>query len=80
MFYFSAIYNLLRLRHIIIVIDVNGIYYAQVCEQARWALSAGNSAIENVFIIMSIVMVMMMMMMMMIIIIITFTVYKIDRM
>ena len=26
---------------------VNGIYYAHVFEQARWARSAGNSTIEN---------------------------------
>ena len=26
-------------------------YYVHVCEQARWARSAGNSAIENVCII-----------------------------
>ena len=30
---------------------VNVIYYVHVCEQARWARSAGNSAIENVCII-----------------------------
>ena len=30
---------------------VNGIYYVHVCEQARWARSAGNSAIENLRII-----------------------------
>ena len=30
------------------LVNVNGIYYAHVCEQARWARSAaGNSAIEN---------------------------------
>ena len=29
------------------LVDVNGIYYVQVCEQARWARSVGNSAIEN---------------------------------
>ena len=33
------------------VVNVNGIYYAHVCEQARWAHSAGNSAIENLCII-----------------------------
>ena len=27
---------------------VNVKYYVHVCEQARWARSAGNSAIENV--------------------------------
>ena len=31
--------------------NVNGIYYVHVCEQARWARSAGNNAIENVCII-----------------------------
>ena len=30
---------------------VNVIYYVHVCEQARWARLAGNSAIENVCII-----------------------------
>ena len=30
---------------------VNVIYYVHVCEQARWARSAGNSAIENLCII-----------------------------
>ena len=29
-------------------------YYGHVCEQARWARSAGNSAIENVCIIITI--------------------------
>ena len=33
------------------LVNVNGIYYAHVCEQARWARSAGNSAIENLCII-----------------------------
>ena len=28
-------------------INVNGIYYVHVWEQAHWAHSAGNSAIEN---------------------------------
>ena len=31
------------------LVNVNGIYY--VCKQARWARSAGNSAIENVCVI-----------------------------
>ena len=31
--------------------NLNGIYYVQVCEKARWARSAGNSATENVCII-----------------------------
>ena len=30
---------------------VNGIYYVHVCEQACWARSAGNSTIENLYII-----------------------------
>jgi len=30
------------------VVNVNGIYYVHVCEQERWARSAGNSATENV--------------------------------
>ena len=29
------------------IVNVNVIYYVHVCEQARWARSAGNSAIEN---------------------------------
>ena len=33
------------------LVNVNGIYYVQVCEQARWARSTGNSAIENLCII-----------------------------
>ena len=35
------------------LVNVNGIYYVHVCEQARWARSAGNSAIEilRIFII-----------------------------
>ena len=33
------------------LVNVNGIYYVHVYEQARWARSAGNSAIENVYII-----------------------------
>ena len=32
-------------------VNVNGIYYVHVCEQAHSARSAGNSAIENVCII-----------------------------
>ena len=28
-------------------VNVNVIYYVHVCEQARWARSAGNSATEN---------------------------------
>ena len=35
---------------------VNVIYYVHVCEQARWARSAGNSAIENLCIIITIIM------------------------
>ena len=30
------------------LVNVNGIYYVHVCEQARWARLAGNSATENV--------------------------------
>ena len=33
------------------LVNLNGIYYVHVCEQARWARSAGTSAIENVCII-----------------------------
>ena len=33
------------------LVNVNGIYYVHVCEQACWARSAGNSAIENLCII-----------------------------
>ena len=33
------------------LVNVNVIYYVHVCEQARWARSAGNSAIENLYII-----------------------------
>ena len=33
------------------LVNVNDIYCAHVCEQARWARSAGNSAIENLCII-----------------------------
>ena len=29
------------------LVNVNVIYYVHVCKQARWACSAGNSAIEN---------------------------------
>ena len=34
-------------------VNVNGIYYVHVCEQARLARSVGNSAIENLCIIMT---------------------------
>ena len=37
------------------LVNVNGIYYVHVCEQARWARSAGNNAIENVCIIIKMV-------------------------
>ena len=37
------------------LVNVNGTYYVHVCEQARWARSAGNSAIENVCIIIIII-------------------------
>ena len=33
------------------LVNVNVIYYVHVCQQARWARSAGNSAIENLCII-----------------------------
>ena len=33
------------------LVNVNGIYYVHVCEQARLARSVGNSAIENLCII-----------------------------
>ena len=33
------------------LVNVNGIYYVPVCEQARGARSAGNSAIESLCII-----------------------------
>ena len=33
------------------LVNVNVIYYVHVCEQACWARSAGNSAIENLCII-----------------------------
>ena len=33
------------------LVNVNGIYYVHVCEQTHSALSVGNSAIENLFII-----------------------------
>ena len=35
--------------------NVNSIYYVHVCEEARWARSAGNSAIESLCIIIIIV-------------------------
>ena len=41
--YYEIVYDIL--------VNVNGIYYVHVCEQARWARSAGNSAIENLCII-----------------------------
>ena len=37
------------------LVNVNGIYYVHVCEQARWARSAGNSAIEKLCIIIIII-------------------------
>ena len=33
------------------LVNVNGIYYVHVCEQALWSRSPGNSAIENLCII-----------------------------
>ena len=41
--YYVHVYDML--------VNVNVIYYVHVCEQAHWARSAGNSAIENVCII-----------------------------
>ena len=35
-------------------INVNGVYHAHVCEQSLWARSAGNSATENVCIIITV--------------------------
>ena len=35
------------------LVNVNGISYVHVCEQARWARSAGNSAIDNLYTIQS---------------------------
>ena len=32
------------------LVNVNGIYCVHVCEQAHWARSAGNRAIENIII------------------------------
>ena len=37
------------------LVNVNVIYYVHVCEQARWACSAGSSAIENLCIIIFII-------------------------
>ena len=37
------------------LVNVNVIYYVHVCKQARWARSAGNSAIENLCIIIIII-------------------------
>ena len=37
------------------LVNVNVIYYVHVCEQARWARSVGNSAIENLCIIIIII-------------------------
>ena len=33
------------------LVNVNGMYYVHVCEQAQWAPSAGNSAVEKLCII-----------------------------
>ena len=41
--YYEIVYDML--------VNVNVIYYVHVCEQARWARSARNSAIENLCII-----------------------------
>ena len=45
--YYEIVYDML--------VNVNVIYYVHVCEQARWARSAGNSAIENLCIIIIII-------------------------
>ena len=37
------------------LVNVDGIYFIHVCEQARWARSAGNNAIENLCIIIVII-------------------------
>ena len=37
------------------LVNVNVIYYVHVCEQVRWARSAGKSAIENICIIIIII-------------------------
>ena len=37
------------------LVNVNVIYYVHVCEQALWARSVGNSAVENLCIIITIV-------------------------
>ena len=53
LFYISAIYYVCIMRFVVydMLVNVNVIYYVHVCEQARWARSAGNSAIENLCII-----------------------------
>ena len=55
------------------LVNVNGIHYVHVCEQARWAHSAGNSAIENWCIIIIIIIIIM------IIIIIIITIWRLTR-
>ena len=39
----------------VLLVNVNVIYYVHVCEQTRWARSAGTSAIENLCIIIIII-------------------------
>ena len=41
--YYEIVYDML--------VNVNGIYYVHVCEQVRWTRSAGNSAVENLCIV-----------------------------
>ena len=48
---------IMRLLAYDMLVNVNGIYYAQVREQARWAHSAGNSATEHLCIIIVVVVV-----------------------
>ena len=50
LFYISVIYQVCIMRLFVYML-VNVIYYVHVCEQACWARSAGNSAIENLCII-----------------------------
>ena len=49
LFYISVIYKVCIMRLFVydMLVNVNLIYYVHVCEQARWARSAGNSTIEN---------------------------------
>ena len=56
LFDISVIYKVCIMRLFVydMLVNVNVIYYVHVCEQARSARSAGNSAIENVCIIITI--------------------------